>query len=147
MNETKEARPRPYDAVLGGKQQQPETAYLEPTDFDAKRFAELILYKRGRRGLKDTAKEIGIHFSAIGRAEKMHVKNSALPARLHFEDFLAICKWLGISPAKLVTTPTLQKILAASGGPQPRPYDLVLGGNNPPEMNCVPWVKPPLPSG
>ncbi|WP_190274272.1 hypothetical protein [Oscillatoria nigro-viridis] len=48
--------------------------------------------------------------------------------KIHFEDFLALCKWLGISPAELVLTPILQKILAARSGSEPGPYDAVMGG-------------------
>jgi hypothetical protein len=142
-NETLKTQPRPYDAVLGGKgkQQQPESAYLKPSDFDAPRLAQLVRGKRGKRGLKETAKEIGVHFVAIDKAERSHIKNFSFPIAIHFEDFLAICKWLGISPAEFVKTPTLQKILADRDGRSPGPYDAVLGGNNPPEANCVPWVR------
>ncbi|MGL5061094.1 MAG: hypothetical protein ACRC62_14065, partial [Microcoleus sp.] len=128
-NETLKVQPRPYDAVLGGKQQkqQPESAYLKPSDFDAPRLAKLVRNQRGKRGLKETAKEIGVHFVAIDKAERSHIKNFSFPVEIHFQDFLAICKWLGVPPAELVKTTALQQILADCG-PQPGPYDAVRGG-------------------
>ncbi|MEG4508164.1 hypothetical protein QUA81_31820 [Microcoleus sp. F6_B4] len=63
---------------------------------------------------------------AICQAE--NAKNLAWVTKIHFEDFLALCKWLGISPAELVLTPTLQKIIATRGGSGPGPYDAVMGG-------------------
>lgn len=135
-----EPQPRPYDAVLGGagKQQQPPS-FLEPTDFDAKRLSQLVLAKRGKHGYKDTAKEIGIRFIAIYQAEISHIKNSSFPTRIHFEDFLALCKWLDVPPAQLVTTPTLQKIIVARGGRLPGPYDAVQGGRISPTNFSSPY--------
>jgi hypothetical protein len=121
-----EPGPRPYDAVLGGTSYE-QYPYLNPSDFDAERLSQLVRSKRGRRGYKDTKKEIGVPLVAIYRAETAYIENRPLPACIHFEDFLAICKWLEVSPAELVLSPTLQKILATRGGPSPRPYDAVLG--------------------
>ncbi|MBE9163998.1 hypothetical protein QUA54_28450 [Microcoleus sp. MOSTC5] len=126
MNE--QPQPRPYDAVLGGTSYEtPQYPYLNPNDFDAKKLGGLVSEKRGRRGYKDIKKEIGVPLVAVYRAETAHIENRPMPACIHFEDFLAICKWLGVSPAELVLTPALQKILAACGGPSPRPTDAVLG--------------------
>ncbi|MEG4009899.1 helix-turn-helix transcriptional regulator [Microcoleus sp. Pol11C1] len=129
MNE--QPQPRPHDAVQGGTTYPPQTPYLDPTDFDAKRLAQLSRAKRGRRGLRDTARETGIYIGTLSRIESTHHPNYPELARIHFEDFLAICKWLGVSPAELVISPTLQKILAARGGPSPRPTDAVLGKGRP----------------
>ncbi|MEG4035270.1 hypothetical protein QUA03_15720 [Microcoleus sp. S36b_A4] len=127
MNEQRQPQPRPYDAVLGGTSYESQYPYLNPSDFDAKRLGRLVSEKRGRRGYKDVKREIGVSLVAIYRAETAHIENRPLLAYIHFEDFLAICKWLEMSPAELVISPTLQKILAARGGPSPRPYDAVLG--------------------
>lgn len=124
-----QSEPRPYDAVLGGSgQQTPCYEYLLPSDFDAERLSQLVLAKRGKRGYRDTAKEIGIRIVAICQAENAYIKNPAWVTKIHFEDFLALCKWLGLSPAELVLTPTLQKIIASRGGSEPGPYDAVMGG-------------------
>ncbi|MEG3840055.1 hypothetical protein [Microcoleus sp. herbarium14] len=123
-----QSEPRPYDAVLDGSgQPTPCYEYLLPSDFDAERLSQLVLAKRGKRGYRDTAKEIGIRI-AIYQAENAYIKNQAWVTEIHFEDFLALCKWLSISAAELVLTLTLQKILAARGGSEPGPYDAVMGG-------------------
>jgi hypothetical protein len=127
MNEQPQPQPRPYDAVLGATSYESQYPYLNTSDFDAEKLGGLVSEKRGKRGYKDVKKEIGVPLVAVYRAETAHIENRPMPAFIHFEDFLAICKWLCVSPVELVISPTLQKILAARGGPSPRPTDAVLG--------------------
>lgn len=117
--------PRPTDAVLGDTRY-PHQEYLSINDFDAEKLAALCKAKRGKRGFKDTKRDSGLRLGLLSIAEHLDDGCDAMPRRLHFEDFLALCKWLEISPAELVTSPALQEILAQSG-PQPRPYDAVMG--------------------
>ncbi len=62
---------------------------------DTERLANLVRSKRGRRGLRDTAKEIGnISPSTISRVE-----NGKTP---DMDTFLALCDWLEVPPAELI---------------------------------------------
>jgi transcriptional regulator with XRE-family HTH domain len=63
---------------------------------DIERLASLVRTKRGKRGLRDVAREASICSpSAISRVENCQkVPNS--------ETFIALCNWLNISPVSLV---------------------------------------------
>ena len=62
---------------------------------DTERLASLVRGKRGSRGLRDTAKEIGnVSPSTISRVE-----NGKTP---DMETFLALCDWLEVPPAELI---------------------------------------------
>lgn len=62
---------------------------------DTERLASLVKTKRGSRGLRDTAKEIGnVSPSTISRVE-----NGKTP---DMETFLALCDWLEVPPAELI---------------------------------------------
>ena len=62
---------------------------------DTERLANLVRSKRGRRGLRDTAKEIGnVSPSTISRVE-----NGKTP---DMDTFLALCDWLKVPAAELI---------------------------------------------
>ncbi|MEM8720389.1 MAG: helix-turn-helix domain-containing protein [Cyanobacteria bacterium P01_G01_bin.39] len=66
------------------------------SNLDAERLANLVRSKRGNRGLRETAKEIGnVSPSTISRVE-----NGKTP---DMDTFLALCDWLEIPPAELMT--------------------------------------------
>ena len=62
---------------------------------DTQRLANLVRSKRGSRGLRETATEIGnVSPSTISRVE-----NGKTP---DMETFLSLCDWLEIPPAELI---------------------------------------------
>lgn len=62
---------------------------------DTERLANLVRGKRGSRGLRETAKEIGnVSPSTISRVE-----NGKVP---DMDTFLALCDWLEVPPAELI---------------------------------------------
>ena len=62
---------------------------------DTEKLANLVRSKRGNRGLRDTAKEIGnVSPSTISRVE-----NGKTP---DMDTFLALCDWLEVPPAELI---------------------------------------------
>lgn len=62
---------------------------------NAERLANLVRSKRGSRGLRETAKEIGkVSPSTISRVE-----NGKTP---DMDTFLALCDWLEVPPAELM---------------------------------------------
>lgn len=64
-------------------------------NLNAERLANLVRSKRGNRGLRETAKEIGnVSPSTISRVE-----NGKTP---DMDTFLALCDWLEIPPAELI---------------------------------------------
>ena len=64
-------------------------------NFNAERLANMVRSKRGTRGLRETAKEIGnVSPSTISRVE-----NGKTP---DMETFLALCHWLEVPPAELM---------------------------------------------
>ena len=63
--------------------------------FDAKYLAERVRQKRGKVGLRDTAKEIGgITASTLSRIEKGQVPD--------LDTFIRLCQWLGVNPSEFV---------------------------------------------
>ncbi len=63
-------------------------------NLDTDLLAAMVKTKRGRKGLRDTAKEIGnISSSTLSRVE-----NGKMP---DMETFLLLCDWLQVSPAEL----------------------------------------------
>ncbi|MDZ8104890.1 MAG: helix-turn-helix transcriptional regulator [Nostoc sp. DedQUE12a] len=63
-------------------------------NLDTHLLAAMVKTKRGRKGLRDTAKEIGnISSSTLSRVE-----NGKMP---DMETFLLLCNWLQVSPAEL----------------------------------------------
>ena len=65
------------------------------SNLNAERLANLVRSKRGSRGLRETAKEIGnVSPSTISRVE-----NGKTP---DMDTFLALCNWLEIPPAELM---------------------------------------------
>ncbi|MBW4561865.1 MAG: helix-turn-helix domain-containing protein [Mojavia pulchra JT2-VF2] len=63
-------------------------------NLDTHLLAAMMKTKRGRKGLRDTAKEIGnISSSTLSRVE-----NGKMP---DMETFLLLCDWLQVSPAEL----------------------------------------------
>ncbi|WP_427157233.1 helix-turn-helix domain-containing protein [Aliinostoc sp. HNIBRCY26] len=61
---------------------------------DTNLLAARVKTKRGKKGLRDTAKEIGnISSSTLSRVE-----NGKMP---DMETFLLLCNWLQVSPAEL----------------------------------------------
>ena len=66
-------------------------------NLNADKLATLVRSKRGNRGLRETAKEIGkVSPSTISRVE-----NGKTP---DMETFLALCDWLEVPPAKLINS-------------------------------------------
>ena len=64
---------------------------------NAEKLANLVRSKRGNRGLRETAKEIGnVSPSTISRVE-----NGKTP---DMDTFLALCNWLEIPPAELINS-------------------------------------------
>lgn len=62
---------------------------------NAEKLANLVRSKRGSRGLRETAKEIGnVSPSTISRVE-----NGKTP---DMDTFLALCNWLEVPPAELI---------------------------------------------
>lgn len=65
---------------------QPDTS-----SFDGARLAERVRDKRGDKGLRDAARDIGgISASTLGRIEKGHVPD--------LDTFIRLCQWLEVSP-------------------------------------------------
>ena len=65
------------------------------SNLDAERLANLVRSKRGSRGLRETAKEIGnVSPSTISRVE-----NGKTP---DMDTFFTLCDWLEIPPAELM---------------------------------------------
>ena len=63
--------------------------------FNIEKLASLVRSKRGTRGLRETAKEIGnVSPSTISRVE-----NGKTP---DMDTFLALCNWLEVPPAELM---------------------------------------------
>ena len=66
-------------------------------NLNADKLATLVRSKRGNRGLRETAKEIGkVSPSTISRVE-----NGKTP---DMETFLALCDWLEVPPAELINS-------------------------------------------
>lgn len=66
-------------------------------NLNADKLATLVRSKRGKRGLRETAKEIGkVSPSTISRVE-----NGKTP---DMETFLALCDWLEVPPAELINS-------------------------------------------
>jgi len=57
-------------------------------------LGRLILRKRGDRGIRAVAKEIGISHATLSRVERGHLPD--------LENYQKICRWLGIEMASAV---------------------------------------------
>ena len=65
-------------------------------EIDIHKLAALVRTKRGKRGLRETAQEIGgISISTLSRIEQGKIPDIGT--------FLRICRWLGVSPEQLVS--------------------------------------------
>jgi len=65
-------------------------------EIDIHKLAALVRTKRGKRGLRETAQEIGgISSSTLSRVEQGKIPD--------LNTFLRICRWLGVSPEQLVS--------------------------------------------
>jgi transcriptional regulator with XRE-family HTH domain len=53
-----------------------------------------LLSKRGDRGIREVAKEIGISPATLSRIERGHLPD--------IETFRKVCKWLNIDPSKIL---------------------------------------------
>ena len=65
-----------------------------PRYLDIEKLAKLVKSKRERKGLRETAKIIGLSASTISRVE-----NHKIP---DIETFLALCDWLEVDPGDLI---------------------------------------------
>lgn len=75
---------------------------------DMDQLASLVRAKRGRRGLREVAREIGdVSPSTLSRVE-----NGKLP---DMETFLLLCDWLSIPPAAVIKTTDDPSATPASG--------------------------------
>ena len=59
-------------------------------------LGRLIAQKRGDRGIRAVAKEIGVSPSTLSRVENGHLPD--------LENYWKICRWLGLDPASVVGT-------------------------------------------
>jgi transcriptional regulator with XRE-family HTH domain len=59
-------------------------------------LGRLIAQKRGDRGIRAVAKEIGVSPSTLSRVENGHLPD--------LENYRKICRWLGLDPASVVGT-------------------------------------------
>ena len=67
------------------------------SEINIQSFASQLRDKRGNRGLRDVAKEIGnVSASTLSRIEKGNVPD--------LDTFIRICKWLDISPDRFVAS-------------------------------------------
>ena len=57
-------------------------------------LGRLLAKKRGDRGIRAVAKEIGVSPSTLSRVENGHLPD--------LENYRKICKWLGVEPAAIV---------------------------------------------
>ena len=60
-----------------------------------------LLEKRGERGVRDVAREIGISHSTLSRVERGYLPD--------LETFSKICKWLKINPGDVLGKPAVSK--------------------------------------
>jgi len=68
-------------------------------EIDIHKFAALVRTKRGKRGLRETAQEIGgISISTLSRIEQGKIPDIGT--------FLRICRWLGVSPEQFSSEAT-----------------------------------------
>jgi transcriptional regulator with XRE-family HTH domain len=66
--------------------------------FDSHRLAVMVIAKRGGRGLRATATEIGgVSASTLSRVEQGKVPD--------LDTFLQLCRWLGVSPDEFTENP------------------------------------------
>jgi transcriptional regulator with XRE-family HTH domain len=66
--------------------------------FDSHRLAAMVIAKRGGRGLRGTATEIGsVSASTLSRVEQGKVPD--------LDTFLRLCRWLGVSPDEFTEDP------------------------------------------
>jgi transcriptional regulator with XRE-family HTH domain len=65
-------------------------------EIDIHKLAALVRTKRGKRGLRETAQEIGgISISTLSRVEQGKIPDLGT--------FLRICRWLSVSPEQFVS--------------------------------------------
>jgi transcriptional regulator with XRE-family HTH domain len=65
-------------------------------EIDIRKLAALIRTKRGKRGLRETAQEIGgVSISTLSRVEQGKIPDLGT--------FLRICRWLNVSPEQFVS--------------------------------------------
>ena len=57
-------------------------------------LGRLVVEKRGEKGIRATAREIGISSSTLSRVENGHLPD--------LENYRKICVWLGIDPTTIV---------------------------------------------
>lgn len=73
-------------------------------NLNAEKLANLVRSKRGTRGLRETAKEIGnVSPSTISRVEKGKTPD--------MDTFFALCEWLEVSPAEFIQNSEEEKEL------------------------------------
>jgi len=65
-------------------------------EIDIHKLAALVRTKRGKRGLRETAQEIGgVSVSTLSRVELGKIPDLGI--------FLRLCRWLGVSPQQFVS--------------------------------------------
>src|SRR5437762_1631020 len=65
-------------------------------EIDIHKLAALVRAKRGKRGLRETAKEIGdVSVSTLSRVEQGKIPDLGT--------FLRLCRWLGVSPEQFTS--------------------------------------------
>ena len=65
-----------------------------PESFSLASLAQLVAQKRGKVGIRATAREIGVSPATLSRVE-----NGKLP---DLENFAKICQWLEVDPASVL---------------------------------------------
>jgi len=69
---------------------------------DLEALSKKIVEKRGSRGVRETAKEIGISHATLSRVERGYLPD--------LETFGKICQWLNVDPGKLLGIQQEKKI-------------------------------------
>ena len=73
--------------------------------FDSHRLAAMLIAKRGSRGLRAVAAEIGgVSASTLSRVEQGKIPD--------LDTFLRLCKWLGVSPDEFADRPDEEQTTA-----------------------------------
>ena len=63
----------------------------KPSSVDLKRLAGLVVRKRGTKGLREIASQIGVSVPTLSRIEKGNMPD--------LDTFMKLCAWLEVSPS------------------------------------------------
>ena len=78
------------------------------TSLDTQKFSEIVKSKRGKKGLRQLASEIGISASTLSRVEQGNLPD--------IDTYLKLCEWLEVSSdyftSKTIVTDTQNDVVA-----------------------------------